>query len=123
MGAAARHILVVDDDPDIRDLLHEVLADEGYRVSTAEGAEVAEVARLGPDLVVLDLVIGGRLTGLVAVEALRADPSTADIPVLLCTAAVREVEAAADRLAELDVGVVLKPFDLDGLLAAVRGRL
>ena len=51
------HILVVDDEPDIRDLVREILEDEGYRVSVAENGETARAAfaRGAPDLVLLDI--------------------------------------------------------------------
>ena len=52
-----RHILVVDDEPDIRSLVSEILADEGYTVSTAESGEEARKARRArrPDLILLDI--------------------------------------------------------------------
>jgi len=54
------HILVVDDEPDIRDLVREILEDEGYRVSVAENGEAARsaFARGAPDLVLLDIQLG-----------------------------------------------------------------
>jgi two-component system, NtrC family, nitrogen regulation response regulator NtrX len=58
---AAAHILVVDDEPDIRGLVRDILEDEGYRVSTAEHAEAARaaVAAAAPDLVLLDIWMPG----------------------------------------------------------------
>ena len=54
---AARHILVVDDEPEIRNLVHDILEDEGYTVSTAENGETARNARRvrRPDLILLDI--------------------------------------------------------------------
>ena len=54
---SASHILVVDDEPDIRSLLQEILEDEGFEVRVAENAEQARVARRErrPDLVLLDI--------------------------------------------------------------------
>ena len=122
MGGAA-HVLVVDDDEDIRELLRQVLAEEGYRVSVAARADAGEVARLRPDLLLLDHLIHGEPVGWAVAGALRADPATAGLPVILCTAAAPEVRGAGDRLRDLDLGVVLKPFDLGELLAGVRDRL
>jgi two-component system nitrogen regulation response regulator NtrX len=52
-----RHILVVDDEPDIRNLVRDILEDEGYTVTTAEGGEEARKARRArrPDLILLDI--------------------------------------------------------------------
>jgi two-component system nitrogen regulation response regulator NtrX len=54
---AARHILVVDDEPEIRNLVRDILEDEGYTVSTAESGESARNARRArrPDLILLDI--------------------------------------------------------------------
>jgi len=109
-------ILLVEDDAGIRETLAEYLACEGHDVAVAcDGAQgLARVAERRPDLVVLDLqmpVLDGR--GFVA--ALRADPATRSIPVLLMTG------AATASFAGPDVEAVLsKPFQLDQLVSAIR---
>ncbi len=57
----SRHILVVDDEPDIRSLVQEILEDEGYTVTTADGGEAARKARRArrPDLILLDIWMEG----------------------------------------------------------------
>lgn len=118
-----RHILAGDDSPAILALLQEVLEDEGYRVSVSrEALGLDEVKRIDPDLVILDhLLTDGVGSGWHLLRDLRADPITAHLPVILCTGAVERVTAEAEYLASVDATVVLKPFDIDDLLAVVSG--
>ena len=105
-------VLVVDDEPDIREIARlslERLA--GWRVTTAasgeEGLQLASRER--PDAVLLDVMMPG-LDGPETARRLAADPATAGIPVLLLTARARSSER--DELAEEPVVAVLtKPFD------------
>ena len=56
-------------------------------------------------------------------QMLRMDPATADVPIVFCTGAVREVKALGDHLVTMGVTVVLKPFNIDRLVEAIRERL
>jgi len=115
VGGAIR-ILLVEDDAAIRETLAEYLACEGYQVTAAcDGAEgLARLAERRPDLVVLDLQMPV-LDGRGFVSALRADPSTRTIPVILMTG------APAGSLPGAEVEAVLwKPFQLDELAVALR---
>ncbi|MDP9364121.1 MAG: response regulator [Chloroflexota bacterium] len=113
-------VLVVDDDQAIRDLLREALEDEGYAVWTTAGPPAtADVAALRPDLVLLNHRLRTEETGWDAARRLRAEPATAPIPLLLLTAAVADLRPLAPELAARGIGLLLKPFDLDELLAAV----
>lgn len=103
--------------------LDELLAEEGYRVSFSSEHDVEEVARLGPDLLLLDGRGGTADSGWAFLERLKADPATAGIPVLVLTAASRASEEHGGRLAELDTALMAKPFDLEELLGEVRRRL
>ncbi|MEA2523499.1 MAG: hypothetical protein QOF73_726 [Thermomicrobiales bacterium] len=115
-------ILALEDDAAIRAVYAELLADEGFRIVTwgdVPAAGTVAVARLAPDLIMLDLVIGGQAAGWTLLAALHADPDTIDIPVLVLTASATLVR---ERAAELDAwgcGVVMKPFDVDELIARV----
>jgi CheY-like chemotaxis protein len=109
-------ILIVDDDQPIVDFVTEALADEGYTVRSAfsVASALAAMAVRIPDLVIIDLHMPGK-TGDVFVRNLRHD-GHAHLPVVLMTADA----ASAKRLdAEEIAGCLLKPFDLDDLLACV----
>jgi DNA-binding response OmpR family regulator len=112
----AGDILIVDDDQPIVDFITEALADEGYIVRSAfsvASALDAMAARL-PDLIIMDLHMPGT-TGEVFVRDLRRD-GRADVPVVLMTAdsvSAKALEAEGIALC------LLKPFDLDDLLACV----
>lgn len=114
------HILVVDDQQEICDLVREYLTDEGFRVSTAnDGAGLREeMARGSVDLVILDLVLRGE-DGLQLARELR---SQSDIGIIMLTGRGETV----DRIIGLEMGAddyLSKPFHLRELLARVRSVL
>ena len=114
------HILVVDDQQEICDLVREYLTDEGFRVTTAnDGAGLREaVARDSIDLVILDLVLRGE-DGLQLARELR---SGSDIGIIMLTGRGETV----DRIIGLEMGAddyLSKPFHLRELLARVRSVL
>lgn len=114
-------ILVVDDEPAVRESLTSSLEFEGYRVAgAADGvAALDQVERQTPDLVVLDVLMP-RMDGLTTCRRLRALGAT--MPVLMLTAR----DMVGDRVTGLDAGAddyLAKPFDLDELLARVRALL
>jgi DNA-binding response OmpR family regulator len=119
-------ILAIEDDAAIRGVYTELLTEEGFRVVTWGAVPddgPADVAGLAPALVVLDLVIAQQATGWDLLVALHDDAVTASIPILVVTAAGTFVR---DRAAELEAwgcGVLMKPFDVDDLVAAVRDCL
>jgi len=85
-------VLIVDDEYAIVDALQGLLADEGYHVLTAANGQeaLAQIAKTKPDLVLVDVmmpVMGGREL----VRALAADPATAHLPVVMMSAAPREI--------------------------------
>ncbi len=114
------HVLVVDDDEPSLLLAARVLAHAGYRVTGRPWPDLApgELAALAPDAVLLDLRFGGRPLGLGFLDEVKADPTTAAIPVLVCSADVWGVRAAGERLAAA-AGVLLKPYRAADLVAAV----
>jgi CheY-like chemotaxis protein len=123
------HILVINDVPALLDLFRELLEEEGYQVSvdgfsavTLE-QQLARVKAIAPDLIVLDFLIGGEDLGWQLLEMIRLDPATVKIPLLVCTAAVQIVEQLQAHLNSMGIQVVLKPFDLDQLLAAITSSL
>jgi len=90
---AIRSILIVDDSPTDRQYLCDMLARNGFKVSTAESAEDAlvRVKELRPDLVLMDVVMPGQ-NGFQATRTLSRDEGTKDIPVILCTSKGQETD-------------------------------
>ncbi|WP_431911982.1 response regulator transcription factor [Nonomuraea jabiensis] len=120
MSEPAR-LLVVDDEPALREALQSSLEFEGYKVVTANDGQAAldAVAADTYDAVLLDVMMP-RLDGLTACRRLRASGN--HIPVLMLTAR----DAVGDRVSGLDAGAddyLVKPFELDELLARVRALL
>jgi two-component system OmpR family response regulator len=114
------HILVVDDDREIRSLLTEYLQQQGYRVSAAADGRGMRGAMAGspPDLVILDLMLPGE-DGLALCRELRAK---SQIPVIMLTARGDET----DRIVGLELGAddyVAKPFSPRELLARIKSVL
>ncbi|WP_424530892.1 response regulator transcription factor [Sphaerisporangium viridialbum] len=114
-------LLVVDDEPALREALQSSLEFEGYKVGLAEdGAEALDaLGRERYDLVLLDVMMP-RVDGLTACRRLRAAGD--QIPVLMLTAR----DAVGDRVSGLDAGAddyLVKPFELDELFARVRALL
>src|SRR5437667_5496192 len=115
------HILVVDDDPRITDLLRRILAYEGYSVaSAASGSEALNRSlERPPDLVVLDIMLPG-LDGLEVAQRLRSAGD--NVPILVLTAR----DAVADRVKGLEMGAddyLVKPFAPEELIARVKALL
>lgn len=115
------HILIVDDDPRITDLLRRVLAYEGYSVTTAATGQEAlnRVLERPPDLIILDIMLPG-LNGLEVAQRLRAAGDS--IPILMLTAR----DTVADRVQGLETGAddyLVKPFAPEELVARVKALL
>jgi DNA-binding response OmpR family regulator len=116
-------ILVVEDDPDIAELIVHYLQNAGHTTTRlSNGAEVMRQLRGdGADLLVLDLMLPG-MDGMAVCDAIRADSATAHLPVIMLTARGEE----ADRVAGLERGAddyVTKPFSPKELVARVAARL
>lgn len=120
MSFDAPHILVVDDDTRLRELLHRYLSEQGFRVTTANDAANAraKLASLAFDLLVLDIMMPGE-TGLELVHALREDNQ---VPVLLLTA----MDEMEDRISGLESGAddyLAKPFEPRELVLRINAIL
>lgn len=106
-----QHILVVDDENDVRNLMVSVLSEAGYRVSALESAVdlTAHVDRTGPDLIILDLTMP-EIDGFEALADLKLNIKTAQIPVVIASAqAQRETLLRARDLGAVDF--IIKPWD------------
>src|SRR4051812_17498217 len=111
-----RRVVVADDERDIAGLLTMNLEMEGYSVETVyDGAAALEaVQRSLPDFVLLDVMMP-RMNGLDVLQALKADPATRDIPVIMLTAKAGDDDVWAGWSAGASY-YLTKPFDLDELL-------
>ncbi|WP_432752949.1 response regulator transcription factor [Streptomyces sp. JL2001] len=114
-------ILIVDDEPAVREALRRSLAFEGYGTEVAvDGLDaLAALQSYAPDLVVLDVQMP-RMDGLTAARRIRSSGST--VPILMLTAR----DTVGDRVTGLDAGAddyLVKPFELDELFARIRALL
>jgi two-component system response regulator RpaA len=113
-------ILVVDDDPQVVEMIHCALRLAGFSVATApDGVTALKMARaLLPDLILLDLVLP-ELDGFSVCETLRRDRTTASIPIIMLTG----LSSQLNRFAGLESGAndyLPKPLDLSLLIARIR---
>lgn len=114
------HVLIVDDEFGLAELVAEILEDKGYRTAIAINGELA-LARMGerrPDLVLLDLMMPV-LDGLETLRRMQADPALASVPVVFMTALP---EALPPRGAPGHAEVLQKPFTPDQLFAVVQAH-
>src|SRR6478736_5357591 len=116
-------VLVAEDDPDIGSLLEHYLKKAGFLpVVVLSGRDVMpQIKREMPELVVLDLMLPG-LDGLQLCKAIRADASTAGIPIIMLTAKAEE----SDRIVGLELGAddyITKPFSPNEVIARVKALL
>ena len=123
-------IVVINDDTDFLSLMSELLTEIGeYDVEVCrEGNHAYQfVKEKQPDLAIVDIRIEGQEAGWAILECLTLDPQTHPIPVIVCSAAIRELQAHQEMLDLYGIDVLTKPFDLDALLEKVavglaRGR-
>lgn len=113
-------VLIVEDEPAIRDMLDAVLTSEGYETFLAVDGRhgVALAARHLPDVALFDLMLP-LLDGASAIRTLRGDQRTRAIPIVAMSAnagLLSSIGGAVDA-------ILLKPFDLDDLLAVLQQRL
>jgi two-component system phosphate regulon response regulator PhoB len=116
-------ILVVEDNPDILELVAYNLEAQGYEVTRAMTGEngLSQAARVGPDLVILDVMLPG-INGLDVCRKLKQNETTRSLPVILLTAKSED----ADIISGLELGAddyITKPFSPKVLIARVRALL
>ena len=119
----AKRVFIVEDEPDMAELVAMRLKKEHYKVEVArDGADALERIRAAvPDLVLLDIMLPG-LSGMDVLKELRADPRTAGVPVVMLTARTED----SDIVVGLQLGAddyVTKPFSMSVLVARVAAVL
>lgn len=116
-------ILVVDDEPNIRELAQIILQDEGYNVITADNGvdAIQKVKDEMPDLVLLDIVMPG-MNGLEVCKILKTEAKTKFTPIVMFTVLGRDTDIKLAQESGCD-GYFLKPFSPEKLIAEVRERL
>jgi len=119
LSEKAQSLLIVDDDPSIRDALRELFERAGLKVFLAPNGRAAleQVAAERPTLILMDYQMP-EMDGVAACEALKGDPETAEIPVLLATRS--QVDLTALTFAD---GFLVKPYRQDVLFSLVRKLL
>jgi len=120
VGVAGKHVLIVEDEIKIADLLRDYLVAAGFRVTTVERGDlaVAEVRKNAPALVLLDIM----LPGMDGMDVCRGIRKFSDLPIIMITARVEEI----DRIVGLELGAddyVCKPFSPREIVARVRAVL
>jgi two-component system alkaline phosphatase synthesis response regulator PhoP len=113
-------ILLADDEVNLRTLVRTTLDDPAYRIlEAADGVAALELARKeNPDLVVLDWMMPG-MSGVEVANALRQDPATAHLPIIMLTAKGQEKDKGQERLLRL-YAYLVKPFSPLELLEKVQ---
>jgi CheY-like chemotaxis protein len=114
-------VLIINTDPAV----HDVVEAAGYQVSLLShfNHDLLEIKRVSPDLIVLDYRWSGDDNGWSLLHLLLLAPGTVAIPLVLCTAAARELEDLNGHLTTVRVIGVVKPFAAGTLLAAIADAL
>lgn len=116
-----KHVLVIEDDPDLIQLVSKLLKSAGYLVTACDDGEQGYIAiqRERPDLIVLDVNLP-TMDGFEICERIKADKMTRKIPIVIMTAAYTSAEDAERGLKLGAAEYVIKPFMHVPFLAAVR---
>ncbi|NJC72333.1 response regulator [Planosporangium thailandense] len=117
-------VLVIDDDPDVRELLTAQLSCEGYHVRVAEDGPsgLAAARTISPDIIVLDVRMP-QMTGFDVCTRLRAETSTAHVPVLILSAYANPADMRAPGHAAGADGYLLKPYRREDLVDRIEALL
>jgi len=120
--AKKKKILVVDDEPNIRLLVKNMIGDRYNVIEAGDGNEaVTQAEKEKPDLVLLDILMPGK-DGFTTCNQLKANKATKDIPVVMVTALQHKLDEKLALSLKAD-GYMRKPFTSDDLLNAIRSVL
>src|SRR5690348_6885298 len=122
----AKHILVINDTQEILELFSVILHDEmGFEVTVDSYRPriLDAIKEMQPDLIISDHVFGEEKVGWQLLQSLKMDRATANIPMIICSAANKDLKEIEGHLTARDVGVLYKPFDVDELISLVNKKL
>src|SRR5713226_6238159 len=119
----SKRILVVEDQPDNRQIIRDMLADTGYEITEAENGEeaLAAIAKQRPDLILMDIQLP-IMDGYAATRRIKSDPALRSIPIIAVTSCALNGEEEIARAAGCD-DYVPKPYSPRELLAKIRQHL
>lgn len=117
-------IMVIEDTPDILQILGTMLKRQGYQVNlqtTWRGeSSLTLIQNTQPDLIITDLMLGDNVDGLEIVAQLQLDSRTSQIPLIVCTAAAKAKTILSENPQTQHIPVIIKPFSYQTLLGAVK---
>jgi CheY-like chemotaxis protein len=118
-------IMVINNSDDILALFKKILTtdDQQVFVQLFLNSDLRQVRKIKPDLIILDYYVGREGVGWEFLQLLRMEDTTASIPILICTTAVKLVQEIASYLATRHVAVLRKPFGSRDLVSAVQSTL
>ena len=117
-------ILIVDDDPNIVQMLSDILTDEGYEVAAATQSLRAfdRAKEAQPDLILMDIMMP-YLDGLDQIKLLSLDDDLKDVPIIVITAKARALDGIDDLKSLRIVDYLYKPFEISVLLEKIRNAI
>jgi DNA-binding response OmpR family regulator len=120
-----KKIMVVNDTSNILELFRDILTDEGYEVVTHSFQihTLEPVEAVMPDLIVVDQMFGEEKIGWQLIQLLRMSTRTENIPIVVCSAALKQLQELEGHLKNMQIEIVLKPFRINDLLGAVERAL
>jgi DNA-binding response OmpR family regulator len=121
-----QRIVVIDDAPEIVELYEDFLSNEGYTVVATFSVPPTDPEMIGqhhPDLIITDWRFYGTGSGMQTVEMIKRYLPTAAVPIIVCTAARRDLVDIEAVLTQYGVRILYKPFAIDDLLTLVQEML
>ena len=114
--------MVVNDTQEILELFEMILTEEGYRVSvhSYQVRDLDIIKQVNPDLLLIDQLFGAEALGWQLVQKMKMDRETAHIPIVICSGEIKILRELEGQLKAKNIGVVIKPFDVDELVVAVK---
>lgn len=115
-------VIALDHDTATVGLYRDLLSEHGYEVTALSRPidDPEALSALLPDLILLELLVMGELSGPQVIEKLKTHPATAPIPMIVCTAALELLPQVEPLLAKYRVPVVTKPFQIGEFLTVVQ---